>query len=210
MTKSEDIQSHAQIKLSSINTNLIDMSEKMAKLSSLKCRRHHEKPLTRIKSSSFPRCTASYTKHISPLAIRKRISNNTSIDVKKSRFTEDLSIQRIIKKNLNSNLRFSKNQRSSSLLNKEGITDIFINLLPKKTEQHFHQNVDSTPKKESVESRLQELIKATIIKEPTDTTVFRRSRVLLEVTYQGCPEPTVKWLQVVGSFLLPLIQNFTD
>ncbi|KAG5320919.1 UNC89 protein, partial [Acromyrmex heyeri] len=205
VTKSKNIQSHAQTKLSSTNTNLISMTEKIAKLSSLKYRRHYEKSLTRIKSSSFPRCTASYTKHISSLSIRKRISNNTS-NVKKSRFAEDLSIQRIIKENLDNNLGFSKDQRLSSSLNKESITDTFINLLPKKTEQVFHQNIDSIPKKESVESRLQELIKATIIKEPTDTSVFRGSRVLLEVTYQGYPEPTVKWLQVVGSFLLLLIQ----
>jgi len=202
--KSKNIQSHTQTNLLSTNTNLISMAEKVTKLSSLKCRRHYEKPLTRIKLSSFPRYTASYTKHISSLSIRKRISNNTS-NVKKSRFAEDLSVQRIIKKNLDNNLGFSKDQTLSSSLNKEDTTDIFINLLPKKTEQVLHQNIDFIPKKEPVESRLQELIKAAIIKEPTDTSVFRGSRVLLEVTYQGYPEPTVKWLQVVGSFLLLLI-----
>jgi len=111
VTKPEGIQSHAH--------NLEGVPEKMAKLSSLKCRRHYEKSLTRIRSSSFSRCTTSCIKFISLLPIRKRISDNVLIDVQTSRFGNDLPIQKIIKKNLYSNLGFSKieeNQRFGTTL----------------------------------------------------------------------------------------------
>lgn len=199
ITKPEEIQSHAQAKLLLTNTNLVGMSEKVEELLSLKCRRRYEKSLTHTRSSSFPRCTASYTKHISPLPIKKRIFNNASIDVQKSQFADELSIRRIIKKNLDSNLEFSKNQKLPSSLNKEDIADTSIKLLsPEKMKQFYHQNVDSVPNKKHTELRSEELIKAMIIKEPTDISVFRGSRAVLRVTYQGCPEPTVKWLRVVG------------
>ncbi|XP_071646927.1 uncharacterized protein [Temnothorax longispinosus] len=195
VTKSEDIQSHAEA-----NTNLGGMREKVGKLSLLKCR-HDEKSLTRTRSSSFPRSTLSSTKHISPLPLRKRTCNNASIDMQKSRFADDLSVQSIIKKNLDSNLfELSKDQRLSSLLSDEEniiYTDTSVKLLsPKKTEQFCHQNIDSVPNKEHVESRSEKLIKATIIKEPTDINVLRGSRAVLKVTYQGYPEPTVKWRRV--------------
>jgi len=198
MTKRRGIQSHAQTKLSLTNINLEGVPEKMAKLSSLKCR-HYEKSLTRIRSSSFPRCITSCTKLISSLPIRKRISNNALIDIQRSRFGNDLSIQKIIKKNLDSNLGFLKieeDQGLSYLLNEKSINNTPIKLLsPKKMEQ-LYQNIDSN--KEHVEYRLEELIKATIIKAPTDISVFRGSRALLKVIYHGCPEPTVNWLQVVS------------
>jgi len=69
--------------------------------------------------------------------------------------------------------------------------------------EQLYQNIDSN--KEHVKSRLEELIKATIIKAPTDISVFRGSRAVLKVIYHGCPEPTVNWLQVVGLFFLLLI-----
>lgn len=208
VTKSkEDIQSYEKAKLLLTNTNLTGMSEKIAKLPSLKYRQHHEKSLTRIKASSFPRCIASYTKHISPLPIKKCISNNTSIHIQKSQFVDDLSVQRIIKKNLDNNfLELSKDQRLSSLTNEDIIHTSVKLSSPKKTEQLSHQNIDSIPNKKHVESRVEELIKATIIKEPTDISVFRGSRTILNVTYQGYPEPTIKWLRVVSFILLLLIQ----
>ncbi|XP_011705986.1 PREDICTED: titin-like [Wasmannia auropunctata] len=200
ITKLEDVQSDTQTKLSLTNTSLVSMMpEKMTKLSSLKCRQRHEKPsLMHTRSSSFPRYTASYTKHtFSPLSIRKRISNNASTDAQRSRFPDNLSIQRIIKKNLDNNLGFSKGQRLSSLLDKDNEIDTSIKLLlPKKMERLCHQNINSISNKEHMESRLEELIKATIIKEPTDIIVFRGSRAELKVTYKGCPEPTIKWFQV--------------
>jgi len=199
VTKLGDIQSHAQTKLSLTNINLEGVPEKMAKLSLLKCR-HYEKSLTRIRSSSFLRCITSCTKLISPLPIRKRISDNALIDVQRSRFENDLPIQKIIKKNLNSNLGFSKieeDQGLSYLLNEKNINTFMKLLSPKKMEQ-LYQNIDSN--KEHVESRLEELIKATIIKASTDISVLRGSRAVLKVIYHGCPEPTVNWLQVVGLF----------
>lgn len=209
-TKPEDIQSHAKAKLSLTNVNLTGMPEKTTKLSSLKCRRHHEKTtsLTRTRSSSFPRCAASYTKHISPLPIRKRISNNVSTDIQKSQFTDDSSVQRVIKRNVDSNLfELSEDQRLSSSINEKNIIDTSVKLLsPKKTEQLCHQNVDSIPNERYVESHLKKLIKATIIKQPTDIRVFKGSRTVLKVTYQGCPEPTIKWLRVVGFIFSPLIR----
>lgn len=204
MMKPEDIQSQAQAKQLLTNTNLVGTPKKVKKLSSLKCRRRHEKSLTHTRSSSFPRCTTSCTKHISPLPIKKCIFNNNAnnalIEIQKSQFEDELSVQRIIKKNLNSNLEFSKDQKLSSL-NKEDITDTSIkSLSPKKTKQLYPQNIDSVSNKKHMELRLEELIKATIIKEPTDISVFRGSKAVLRVTYQGCPEPTVKWLRVVGFF----------
>lgn len=198
VTKPEDIQSYAEGEQLLTNTNLVSMPKKMTKLSSLK--QPHEK-LTRTRLSSFPRCIASNTKHVSPLSLRKRISDNVLINIQKSRFADDLSIQRIIKKNLDSNLfEHSKEQKLS--LN-EDITDTSVKLLsPKKTEQFCHQNIDSVPSKEYVDLHLEELIKATIIEEPTDINVFRGSRTVLKVIYQGCPKPTVKWLRVVGLIFL--------
>lgn len=200
VTEPEDIQSYAEGELSLTNANLAGMPEKMAKPSSLKYQQHHEK-LTRTRSSSFPRCTASNTKHISPLLIRKRISNNVLTGIQKSRFAGDLSVQRIIKKNLDSNL--SERSKEQRLSLKKDITDTSVKLLsPKKTERLCYQNIDSIPSEKYVDSHLEELIKATIIEEPTDVSVFRGSRTVLKVTYQGCPEPTVKWLRVVGLIFL--------
>ncbi|XP_011864762.1 PREDICTED: myosin light chain kinase, smooth muscle-like isoform X3 [Vollenhovia emeryi] len=191
--KSEDIQSRAEVKLSLTNPNLASMPEKMANQSSLKCRRHHDKSLIRTRSSSFPRCTASNTKHISPLPMRKHISNNASNNVHNSRFADDLPIQRIIKKSLDSNLfQFSKYQR----LNEKDIANSSVKLLSPREMEQCRQNIDSTPSKKHVESYPEELIKATIIKEPTDISVFKGNRTVIKVTYEGCPEPTVKWLQV--------------
>lgn len=201
-TKPEDIQSHAKAKVSLTNANLTGMPEKTAKLSSLKCRQHHEKPRTR--SSSFPRCAASYTKHISPLPTRKRISNDVSIDIQKSQFAD---LSKSCKKNINSNLfERPKDQRLSSSIN--DTTDTFVKLLsPKKTEQLCHRNVDSIPNKKYVESHPEKLIKATIIKQPTDIRVFKGSRTVLEVTYQGCPEPMIKWLRAVSFFYFFFTSN---
>lgn len=205
MTKLEDLQSYAEAELSLTNTNLASMPEKMVKQSSLKCQRYHERSLTRTRSSSFPRCTASYTKHISPLSIRKRISNNNaSTDIRESRLTDDLSAQRIIKKNLDSNLfELSKDQRLFASLN-----DTSIKLSSKKTKQLCYQNIDCITNKKHMDTCLKELIKATIIEEPTDTSAFRGSRTVLKVTYRGYPEPTVKWLRVVSVIFLLLILFF--
>ncbi|KAL0100118.1 hypothetical protein PUN28_019519 [Cardiocondyla obscurior] len=151
--KPENIQTYAEAKPSS-------------------SRRSHEKLISRIRSSSFPRHTTSCTKHISPLPIRKRISNNASTDIQKSRFEDDLSVQRVIGKN----------------------TDDGQSLSSKKTEL-CHQNIDFISIKEQVESRLEEL-KATIIREQTDIRIFRGNTAALSITYQGYPEPTVKWFRV--------------
>ncbi|KAL6255445.1 hypothetical protein P5V15_013781 [Pogonomyrmex californicus] len=196
MTKPEDIQTHAHTKLSLINTNL-DMLEKITELSSLKCWRRREKSLTHIESSSFSRRAASYTKHVSPLPRRKQISNNVSNDTQKFRIEDDLSVQRIITKNLDTNLEFSKGQISLSSLNEEDINDTFIKLSSvKKTEELYHQDIDPISNNEHVESYLRGLTKATIIKEPTDISVIKGSAAVLRAIYQGCPEPTIKWFQV--------------
>ncbi|XP_039306923.1 titin isoform X3 [Solenopsis invicta] len=196
-TRLEDIQSQAQAKPPLTNDKLVSTSENMAKLSSLKCRRHHEKSLTHTRSSSFPRYIASYTKHISHLPIRKRNSNNASIDVQNSQFVNDLSIQKIVNKNIDNNLELSKIKKLLSSVNTKNITDTTIKLLsPKRTEQICNQNINSVPNKQYVTSRLEELVKAAIIKKPTNISVFRGNRAILKVTYQGYPEPTIKWLRV--------------
>ncbi|XP_067210466.1 uncharacterized protein [Linepithema humile] len=158
----------------------------------LKYRRRCEESPTRIRSSSFPRQTASCTKHVSPLLARKRISNNAS--VAKSQFRNDLSAHKIAEKYLDNNVEFS-NDRSLSSSNETAITDTSARLLWPRKEEH-RQNTNVILNEEHAESCLKELIKATIIKEPTDVTVFKENRVALRVTYQGFPEPTVKWLQV--------------
>ncbi|XP_011632760.1 titin-like [Pogonomyrmex barbatus] len=196
MTKPEDIQIHAHTKLSLINTNL-DMLEKITELSSLKCWRRREKSLTHIESSSFSRRAASYTKHVSPLPRRKQISNNVSNDTQTFRIEDDLSVQRIITKNLDTNLEFSKSQISLSSLNEEDINDTFIKLSSvKKTEELYHQAIDPISNNEYMESYLRGLTKATIIKEPTDISVIKGSAAVLRAIYQGYPEPTIKWFQV--------------
>lgn len=43
-----------------------------------------------------------------------------------------------------------------------------------------------------------EFLAAAIIRVPADVTVFRGNRVVLRVTYQGHPEPRVKWLRAVN------------
>ncbi|XP_072764137.1 uncharacterized protein [Anoplolepis gracilipes] len=188
----ENIQSRAQAKLS-LNIDDTGMPEKITELSSLKYRRE-ESPM-RTRSSSFPRRTVSYTKNVSPLPARKRIPSNALTDIRKSRFENDLSRPKITKKNLDSNVEFSNDQKlsSSSEINK---TDISIKLLsPKKTEQ-FHRDTNAVSNEECAESLLKELMKPTIIKDPADVIVFRGNSAVLRVTYQGRPEPTVKWLRV--------------
>lgn len=184
----------------------IQLPEKAAEL---KYRRRCEESPTRIRSSSFPRRTASCTKHVSPLPARKRISNNAPISIPKSQFGNDLSAQKVTEKYLDSNVEFS-NDLSLLLSNEEATTNISTRLLSPRKEEHIDQhNTTVIPNEEQkhTESCLKELIKATILKEPTDVTVFRGNRVALKVTYQGFPEPTVKWLQVVSlfSFLLSVL-----
>ncbi|XP_036144946.1 uncharacterized protein LOC105834071 [Monomorium pharaonis] len=203
VTKFEDIKFQTRAEPSLTKADLIRISKKMAKLSKLikplKCRRHHEKTLTRTKSLSLlcSRYTTSNTsKYISPL-IRKRIFNNTSINVQKLQFANDLSIQKVIKENLDNNLTFSKDQRLLFAVNKGDTTDISIKLLsPNRTEQICHQNIiSSIPNKKDVK-HIEEIVKAAIIKEPVDISVFKGSKAILQVTYQGRPKPTVKWLRV--------------
>lgn len=54
---------------------------------------------------------------------------------------------------------------------------------------------------ENAETRTEEPTKATIVQEPSDVTVFKGNRAIMRVTYQGRPEPTVKWLRVVRTNL---------
>lgn len=177
-----------------------------AKIAELKHRRRCEGSPTRVRSSSFPRRTASCTKYVSPLPARKRISNDASISVSKSQLRNDLSAQKITEKYLDGDVEFSNDR---SLSNEKSMTDTSARLLsPRKEEQFHRQNTNILPN-EHRGSCSQELIKATIIKEPTDVNVFRGNKVVLGVTYQGFPAPTVKWFQVVSlSFCLQF--NFTD
>ncbi|XP_032676016.1 uncharacterized protein LOC116846386 isoform X2 [Odontomachus brunneus] len=48
----------------------------------------------------------------------------------------------------------------------------------------------------NAETRTKKPIRASIIKEPSDVIVFKGNRAVLQVTYQGRPEPAVKWLRV--------------
>lgn len=207
MTKPEDIQSHAQAKLSLTNINNTGMPEKITELSSLKHRRRREESPTRTRSSSFPRRIVSYTKNVSPLPPKKCVLNNASADIGKSRFGSDLSRQRITKKNLDSNVEFSNDQKLSSSLKEKNETDISMNLLsPKKTE--FNLDTNTVSNKERVETLLEELMKATIVKDPADVTVFKGNSAVVRVTYQGRPEPTIKWLRVVSSLSSFIIYRF--
>ncbi|KAM0731548.1 Myosin light chain kinase, smooth muscle [Formica fusca] len=195
MTKPEDIQSHAQAKLSLTNINNTGMPEKITELSLLKHRRRREESPTRTRSSSFPRRIVSYTKNVSPLPARKCILNNASADIGKSRFGNDLLRQRITKKNLDSNVEFSNDRKLSSSLDETNETDISMNLLsPKKTEQ-VNLDINTVSNEKCAESIL-ELMKATIVKDPADVTVFKGNSAVVRVTYQGRPEPMIKWLRV--------------
>ncbi|KAL6428697.1 hypothetical protein ACFW04_007942 [Cataglyphis niger] len=70
-----------------------------------------------------------------------------------------------------------------------------MNLLsPKKTEFNLDTNILSN--EERVETLLEELMKATIVKDPADVTVFKGNSAVVRITYQGRPEPTIKWLRV--------------
>lgn len=206
MTKPEDIQSRAQLSLTNINNT--GMPEKVTELSLLKHRRRREESPTRTRSSSFPRRTVSYAKNVSPLPARKRIPSNASADIQKSRFGNDLSRQRIIKKNLYSNVEFSNDRELSSSLNEINETDISIKLLSSKKTEQFHWDINAVSNEECAESLLEELMKATIIKDPADVAVFRGNSAVLRITYQGRPEPRVKWLRVVSSLSSPVIYRF--
>ncbi|XP_078043308.1 myosin light chain kinase, smooth muscle-like isoform X2 [Augochlora pura] len=48
---------------------------------------------------------------------------------------------------------------------------------------------------ERLNERIDQFIAAAIVKVPADVTVFRGNRVVLRVSYQGHPEPQVKWLR---------------
>lgn len=197
MTKPEDIQSHAQAKLSLTNNNNKGMPEKITELSLLKHQRGREESPTRTRSFSFPRRIVSCTKNISPLPARKRIPKNTSADNRESRFENNLSQQKVMKKNLDSNAEISNDRKLSSSLSEINEVDISIKLSSKKTEQ-FHQDTNAISNEECAKSLVEEWMKAKIIKDPADITVFRGNSAVVRVTYQGRPEPTVKWLRVVG------------
>ncbi|EFN64027.1 Myosin light chain kinase, smooth muscle [Camponotus floridanus] len=192
MTKPEDIQSHAQAKLT--NNNNAGMSEKITELSLLKRRQGREKSPTRIRSSSFPRRIVSCTKNISPLPAKKRILNNASADNRKSRFENNLS--RKITKNLDSNAEMSNDLKLSSSFNEINEVDISIKLLSSKKPEQFYQDTNVVSNEECAKSLVEELMKATIIKDPADIAVFRGNSAVVTATYQGRPEPTVKWLRV--------------
>lgn len=82
-----------------------------------------------------------------------------------------------------------------------------MNLLsPKKTEFNLDTNIVSN--EERVETLLEELMKATIVKDPADVTVFKGNSAVVRVTYQGRPEPTIKWLRVVSSLSSSVIYRF--
>lgn len=196
MTKSEDIQSHAQAKLSLTNNN-IGIPEKITELSLLKHQRGREESPTRTRSSSFPRRIVSCTRNISPLPARKRIPNNASADNRKSRLENNLSRQKLIK-NLDSNVEFSNDQKLSPYLKEINEVNISTKLLSSMKAEQFHQDTNAISNEECAKSLLEELMKPIIIKDPADITVFRGNSAVLRVTYQGRPEPAVKWLRVVS------------
>lgn len=203
MTKPKDIQSHAQAKLSLTNNNNAGMSEKITELSLLKRRQGREKSPTRIRSSSFPRRIVSCTKNISPLPARKRILNNASADNRKSRFENNLSQK--ITKNLDRNAEMSNDLKLSYSFNEINEVDISINLLSSKKPEQFHRDTNVVSNEKCAKSLVEELTKATIIKDPADIAVFRGNSAVVTVTYQGRPEPTIKWLRVVGLLSLYFI-----
>lgn len=101
-------------------------------------------------------------------------------------------------------MEFSNDRRLSFSLNE----NISIKLLsPKKTEQ-YHWDINAVSSEECAKSLLENLIKATIIKDPDDVTVFRGNSAVLRVTYQGHPEPKIKWLRVVSFAFLVCIYRF--
>lgn len=177
------------------NSSLISVSEKILERSSLKCPRQCEQSPTRARSSSFLRRTASCAKeYVSPLPARKRVSKNASNDVQKLRFKNDLSAERNTKTNLNKKVEVSDDLQLS-LLNEKDTTEVSARLPSENVKLLHDQTTDITVDKDNMET----LEKAAIIKEPADVTVFRGNKALIRVTYQGRPEPTVKWLRVVGS-----------
>lgn len=197
----KDIQLPAQHKLLPINTKYAVMPEKVAESSSLKRRREYEESSPRTRSSSFPRPITSCSKHISPLPTKKRISNDTLTNIRKSRFANDASARKITKKDLDDNVKLTKDKNPS--LHEKNSIDSSVNLsMSTKTAQLSGepQDIDVTSEKHVEPCLEMELTKAAIVKEPNDVTVFKGSKVVLRVTYRGCPEPKVKWLRVVSSF----------
>lgn len=55
----------------------------------------------------------------------------------------------------------------------------------------------------------EESVSACIVKVPADVTVFRGNRVVLRVTYQGHPEPAVKWLRAVNIYPVSICVQFS-
>lgn len=198
VAKPEDIQFRAPT-----NASLISVSEKILERSSLKCRRQCEQSPTRARSSSFLRRTASCAKeYVSVLPARKRVSKNASNDIQKLRFKNDLSAQKNTKTNLDRKVEVSEDHQ---LLDEKDITEVSARSPLENVKLLHNQTTDITVDKDNMEM----LEKAAIIKEPADITVFRGNKAVLRVTYQGRPEPIVKWLRVVGSFFV-LVINFTD
>lgn len=212
--KSESGQSYA--KLSPTDTGLTP--ERIA--STLKRRQRCESP-TRVRSSSFPRRTvSSCAKHVSPLPTRKHAAN-ASMNAQSSRFNSESLPERNVKQDSDSNIvtKLPRGRRSSFSSSEK---DDDLMKLSTKTQQPRddtkNRAADSEPPRESnepydeeetcyrkdwseenAETRTMKSIGATIVQEPSDVIVFKGNRAVLRVTYQGCPEPTVKWLRVVRS-----------
>lgn len=247
MTRLEDVRSRAQTRPSpTTNANLTsDVPVKVAEfLSSPKYRRRCRESPTRTRSFSFPRRTVAScaSKHlVSPLLTRKRIADNASVDIRKSRFDDDPSAERVTKTDDKAvTAKPSNDRKLSSPSNEKAAIETTARLFSMKTGQLRHrdtnvtenyvdnQTVGSEPTNESskfhdesvtciecstkderaahyreksneedAEPRLKEPIRATIVKEPIDVTVFKGSRVVLRCAYRGRPEPTIKWLRVV-------------
>lgn len=228
-------------KLSPTDTGLASTLERIAP--TLKRRQACEESPTRVRSSSFPRRSASScAKHASPLATRRCAVNNAPMDARKSRFDSDLSIAKHDFDSKTVVTKLSNDRRRSSFSSNEKDAADNLKALPPSTKTELHdQESDNTgncmrnrvagpqtePSRECDESNDQEEtvcwrkdqsqenaemctekpMRATIIKEPSDVTVFKGNKAVLQVTYQGRPEPAVKWLRVVCSIFLVIISH---
>lgn len=189
----------------------------------------HKSPL-RVRSSSFPRRSASScVKHASPLPTRRCAANDALMSARRSRFDSDLPI---VKHHLDGKTESWSNEKDAA--DEESSQSTEVGSCDRESDDtgNWSRATDSQSEPsggtgesnerkettcwadrsaENAETRTESPMRAMIIKEPSDVTIFKGNRAVLQVTYQGRPEPTVKWLRVVRwIFLFVILLRLLD
>ncbi|XP_025160955.1 titin homolog isoform X2 [Harpegnathos saltator] len=201
--------SQSYTKLSPSNTAcLTGTPERIA--STLKRGQRCEESPMRVRSSSFPRrSVSSCAQHASPLPARRRAANNVPMNTsRKSRLDGGVVARRTAKQNVEEDAVDNPAESSPSTeteqprhQNDQG-TGSYMKSRPTDSQPEPPGEPDESNDREETICRGEENaeteqpMRAAIVKEPSDVTVFKGNRAVLRVTYQGRPEPTVKWLRV--------------